>query len=67
MKSIATVNVCDRDMTIYICHMTGHGKKPLHMTGHGKRPVIYSVYVHCILSIELIILSIELNIDIPGI
>ncbi len=50
-----------------ICYMTGHGKRPLHMTGHGKRPVIYSVYVHCILSIELIILSIELNIDIPGI
>ncbi len=37
------------------------------MTGHGKRPVIYSVYVHCIPSIELSILIIELHIDIPGI
>jgi hypothetical protein len=42
-KSIAPVDVCDRDMKIHICHMTGQGKKPLHMTGHGKRPVIYSI------------------------
>jgi hypothetical protein len=69
-----TVDVCDRDMTMDIwlimpgiCHITGHGKRPLHMTGHGKRPVIYSVYVHCIPSVERYILSIELNRDIPGI
>jgi hypothetical protein len=48
-----SVDVCDRDMEIYIwvilpgiCHMTGHGKRPLHMTGHGKRPVIYLVLEH---------------------
>ena len=37
------------------------------MTGHGKRPVIYSAYELHIPSVELYILSIELNIDIPGI
>jgi hypothetical protein len=45
-KWIALVDVCDRDMKMDICHMTGHGKRPLHVTGQGKRPVIYSVYVH---------------------
>ncbi len=39
-------------MPCHICHMTGHGKRPLHMTGHGKRPVIYSVYELYIPSIE---------------
>jgi hypothetical protein len=63
-KSIAAVDVYDRNMTMDICHMTGHGKKLLHMTGHGKR---CHTYVLCIPSIELNILSIELSIDIPGI
>ncbi len=56
-KSIATVDLYARKMTMDICHMTGHGKRPLHITGHGKRPVIHSVYGHCIPSIELNILA----------
>jgi hypothetical protein len=52
-KYIATVDLCDRDMTMDICHMTGHGKRPLHMTGHGKRPVIYCIYTKYTLGLQL--------------
>jgi hypothetical protein len=69
-----TVNVCDRDMEIYtwvilpgICHMTGHGKRPHPYDRAWKKTRhILGITAH-IPGIELYILSIYLNRDIPWI